>query len=98
MGEKNKKTKKKTWGRIVTFSDENVTKQDLGLGKQCQAVVRIQMFWGEWQEGYSEGSKEQGQNRLKRGQVRLSGETAHYRLCVNGRHNKVLFKSMLFTG
>lgn len=53
-----KKKPKTSWGGIGTFSNENMTKWDLGLGKKCQTVVRIQMFWGEWQEGYSEGSKE----------------------------------------
>lgn len=40
--------KKTSWGGIRTFSNENVTKWDLAVGKKCQTVVRSEMFWGEW--------------------------------------------------
>lgn len=41
----------------VEFSDENITKWDLGLVKKCHTAVGTQMFWGELQRGYLKGSK-----------------------------------------
>lgn len=48
------------WGKKnlgVEFSDENITKWDLGLVKKCHTAIGTQMFWGELQRGYLKGSK-----------------------------------------
>lgn len=92
-----KKETKKPWGGIITFSGENITKWDLGLGKKWQTVWEFKWFGESGRKGIQKG---QSRARVTWKEDRwnwLSGETAHYRHCVNGRHNKVLFKETLFT-
>lgn len=34
-----------SWGEIIMFSGDSMLRWDSGLGKKCQTVGRIQMFW-----------------------------------------------------